>query len=70
MEAQLPLDNTPSIFYGVLTRSVCWPIKHGIPMVIKLGIGTFGSVDRCHVLLENEIGIFIKLVSRRKHEVL
>ncbi len=30
----------------------------------------FGSVSRCQVLLENEISIFKKLVSRRKHEVL
>ncbi len=33
-------------------------------------LGTFGSVGRCQVLLENEISISIKLVSRRKHEVL
>ncbi len=32
--------------------------------------GIFGSVGRCQVLLENEISISIKLVSRRKHEVL
>ncbi len=31
---------------------------------------TFGSVGRCQILLENEISIFKKLVSRRKHEVL
>ncbi len=30
----------------------------------------FGSVDRCQILLDNEISIFKKLVSRRKHEVL
>ncbi len=30
----------------------------------------FGSVGRCQILLENEISISIKLVSRRKHEVL
>ncbi len=30
----------------------------------------FCSVDRCQILLENEISIFKKLVSRRKHEVL
>ncbi len=29
-----------------------------------------GSVDRCQILLENEISIFKKLVSRKKHEVL
>ncbi len=32
--------------------------------------GAFGSVDRWQILLENEISIFKKLVSRRKHEVL
>ncbi len=38
-------------------------------MVIEPDFGTFGSVGRCQVLLENEISISIKLVSRRKHEV-
>ncbi len=32
--------------------------------------GAFGSMGRCQILLENEISIFKKLVSRRKHEVL
>ena len=58
------------IFYGVQIRRVCWPIKHSNPMVIKPGIGTFGSVDRGQVLLENEISISIKLANRRKHEIL
>ncbi len=48
----------------------CWPIKHSDTMVIEPAFGTFGSVGRCQVLLENEISISIKLVSRRKHEVL
>ncbi len=39
-------------------------------MVIEPAFGTFGSVGRCQVLLENEISISIKLVSRRTHEVL
>ncbi len=39
-------------------------------MVIEPAFGTFSSVGRCQVLLENEISISIKLVSRRKHEVL
>ncbi len=39
-------------------------------MVIEPAFGTFGSVSRCQVLLENEISISIKLVSRKKHEVL
>ncbi len=36
-------------------------------MIIEPAFGTFGSVGRCQVLLENEISISIKLVSRRKH---
>ncbi len=39
-------------------------------MVIEPAFGNFGSVGRCKVLLENEISISIKLVSRRKHEML
>ncbi len=39
-------------------------------MVIEPAFGTFGSVGRCQVRLENEISISIKLVRRRKHEVL
>ncbi len=31
---------------------------------------TFGRVGRCQILLKNEISIFKKLVSRRKHKVL
>ncbi len=55
---------------AVQVRRVCWPIKHSNTMVIEPAFGTFGSVSRCQVLLENEISISIKLVSRRKHEVL
>ncbi len=65
--SHLPLDK---ILYGVQVSRVCWPIKHSNTMVIEPAFGTFGSVDRCQNLLENEISIFIKLVSRRKHEVL
>ncbi len=65
--SHLPLDNTPDI-YGVQVRRVCWPIKHSNTMVIEPAFGTFSSVGRCQVLLENEISISIKLVSRRKHE--
>ncbi len=68
--SHLPLYNTPYILYGVQVRRVCWPIKHSNTMVIEPAFGTFGSVCRCQVLLENEICISIKLVSRRKHEVL
>ncbi len=68
--SHLPLYNTPYILYGVQVRRVCWPIKHSNTMVIEPAFGTFSSVCRCQVLLENEIYISIKLVSRRKHEVL
>ncbi len=57
----------PQILYGVQVRWACWPIKHSNTMVIEPAFGTFGSVDRCQVLLDNEINISIKLVSRRKH---
>ncbi len=39
-------------------------------MVISPTFGAFGRVGRCQILLENEISIFKKLVSRRKHEVM
>ncbi len=52
---------------GFRSGWVCWPIKHSNTMVIEPAFGTFGSVGRCQVLLENEISISIKLVSRRKH---
>ncbi len=46
-------------------QRVCWPIKHSNTMVTEPAFGTFGSVGRCQVLLENEISISIKLASRR-----
>ncbi len=58
------------ILDGLQVWWVYWPIKHSNTMVIEPAFGTFGSVGRCQVLLENEISISIKLVSRRKHEVL
>ncbi len=48
-----------SRFSGVQVRRVCWSIKHSNTMVIKPAFGTFGTVDRCQVLLENEISISI-----------
>ncbi len=51
--SHLPLDNPPYILYEVQVRRVCWPIKHSNTMVIELAFGSFGSVDRCQVLLEN-----------------
>ncbi len=47
--SHLPLE----ILYGVQVRRVCWPIKHNNTMVIEPAFGTFGSVGRCQVLLEN-----------------
>lgn len=42
----------------------CSVIKHSDFMVIKMCTGTFGSVDRYKVLLDNNINIPLKLVSR------
>ncbi len=64
------LKSSKPVFYGVKVRRVCWPIKNRDTMVLKPGTGSFGTVCRCQVLLENEICISIKLVSSRKHEVL
>ncbi len=50
-EAQVAL--IALIFYGVQVRRVCWPITHSNTMVIEPAFGTFGSIGRCHVLLEN-----------------
>ncbi len=68
--SHLPLDNTPYILNGVQVRRVCWPIKQNNAIVIEQTFGSFGSKGRCQVQLENEISISIKLVGRRKHEVL
>ncbi len=54
---------TASIRHGMEVISL-W---HGNTMVIEPAFGTLGSEGRCQVLLENEISISIKLVSRRKH---
>ncbi len=53
----------------------CWLISTNISnynyiMVSKALASGFGSVGRCQVLLEKEISISIKLVSRWKHKVL
>ncbi len=56
--------------WGSEVRRVCWPIKHSNTMVIEPAFGTFGSLGKCQVLLENEICFSIKLASRRKREVL
>ncbi len=53
--SQYPID-----FLWVKVRRVCWPIKNRDTMVLKPGTGSFGTVCRCQVLLENEICISIK----------
>ncbi len=68
--ALLGLVSLVYILDGVQVWWVCWPIKHNNTMVTEPAFGSFGSVCRCQVLLENEISISIKLASRRKHEVL
>ncbi len=75
MEAQVSLTVafSSSAFFGLLFLiDSLW----GSGLVSLLAsqahptFGAFGSVGRCQILLENEISIFKKLVSRRKHEVL
>ncbi|MED6257020.1 hypothetical protein ATANTOWER_006833 [Ataeniobius toweri] len=58
----------PYFLHEVQVRPVCWSVKHSDTVVVKAGIGTFGCLGRCQVLLENEISIFIKLVSRGTHK--
>ncbi len=41
----------------IQVRQVCWPINHSNTMAIEPAFGTFGSVGRCQVLLENETSI-------------
>ncbi len=55
---------------GLRSGEFAGQLRTGIPMVLKPGTGSFGTVCRCQVLLENEICISIMLVSSRKHEVL
>ncbi len=64
MEAQV------SLTVAFSSSAFCGPVEHTNTMVIQPTFGAFGSVGRCQILLENDISIFKKLVSRRKHEVL
>ncbi len=48
--SHLPLDNIHRFSTGFRSG---WPIKHSNTMVIEPAFGTFGSVGRCQVLLEN-----------------
>ncbi len=55
---------------GLRSGEFAGQLRTGIPWSMIPGTGSFGTVCRCQVLLENEICISIKLVSSRKHEVL
>ncbi len=55
---------------GLRSDEFAGQLRTGIPWSLKPGTGSFGTVCRCQVLLENEICISIKLVSSRKQEVL
>ncbi len=70
LASHFSLYKTPQILYEIQVWWVCWPIKHTNTMAIEPVFVTLGSVGRWQILLENEISIFKKLVSRRKHEVL
>ncbi len=84
MEVTLTVAFSSSALLGLVSLIFLLTIPHRFSMgfrsgefagqsttvVIEPAFGTFGSVGRCQVLLENEISISIKLVSRRKHEVL
>ncbi len=80
MEAKVSLTVA---FFGLLFLIFLLTIPQGFSMGFRSGeiagiphqhhghlnFGAFGSVGRCQILLENEISIFKKVVSRRKHEV-
>ncbi len=76
MEAQVSLTVafSSSAFFGLLFLIFLLIIPHRFSIGFRsgefAGQSTFGSVGRCQILLKNEISIFKKLVSRRKHEVL
>ncbi len=65
---QYPIDSLFSM--GFRSGEFAGQSSTPTPWSIKPTFGAFGSVGRCQILLENEISIFKKLVSRRKHEVL
>ncbi len=85
-EAQVSLTVafSSSAFFGFLFLIFLLIIPHRFSVEFRSGefagqsskptpwsaFGAFGSVGRSQIQLENEISIFEKLVSRRKHEVL
>ena len=66
-EAQVAVISTISsshCWVSCLSSSSWQYPRHFNPMVTKPGFGTFGSVGRCQILLDNEISISMKLVSK------
>ncbi len=60
-------------YMEVISLWHCWggmEAQVSLTVAFSSTFGAFGSVGRSQILLENEISIFKKLVSRRKHEVL
>ncbi len=51
---------------GFRSGEFAGPIKHSNTMVIEPAFGTFGSVGRCQVLLENEISISHKACQQKE----
>ncbi len=75
MEAQVSLTVafSSSAFFSLLFLIFLLTIRHRFSLGFRSGEfagSAFGSVGRCQILLKNEISIFKKLVSRRKHELL
>ncbi len=81
MEAQVSLTVafSSSAFFGLLFLIFLLTIPHSLVSLLAsqahqhhghLTFGAFGSVGRSQIMLENEISIFHKLFSTRKHEVL
>ncbi len=85
-QVSLTVAFSSSAFFGLLFLIFLLTIPHRFSMGFRSGefagqsstptpwsfnqLLVHGSVGRCQILLENEISIFKKLVSRRKHEVL
>lgn len=64
------LTSTLQILWGLQVRQVGCPIRCTDKMVREPFGSSFGTVDRCWSLLEEKIGILMKLVSRWKSKAL
>ncbi len=65
-----PVDNTHRFSMGFRSGEFAGQSSTPTPWSFNPTFGAFDSVGRCQILLENEISIFKKLASRKKHEVL